>query len=269
VTGANQFEARATPDGRTALLLPGEAALAWLAGDPRARFDATRWLPVMAGWTPGLVMSRVHLGALPAGAGLRIAAADPAGADLAALLGLELLRIEAAPVFHLDSFEAARAALAAQAVDAVFLHGEGVPRHAAALAKAGAMPLFSLGLPDAAGGLARDPLFPDVPTLSELLVVMPGAAAGGPLHSAWRAAATAAQLDFALVLPPLTPAAMVALWRRAGATIAAAPELQPALSAGVRAMAAPATPIASLAPDAASMLELRKWLADRYNWQPA
>src|SRR5271166_1871079 len=40
VTGANRFEARVPPDGSTTLLVPGSAALAWLAGDPRAQFDA-------------------------------------------------------------------------------------------------------------------------------------------------------------------------------------------------------------------------------------
>jgi hypothetical protein len=268
VTGANQFEARVAPDGRTVLLLPGAAPLAWLAGDPRARFDAARWVPVMAGWTPGIVMSRVSLGALPAGARLRIAAADPAGPDLAALLGLDLLRIEAVPSFHIDNFPAARAALAAHSVDAVFLHGENVPREAGLLAQGGLQPLFALGVPDESGGTARDPLFADVPTLTELLLGVPGGG-GGLLHTAWRAAAAAAQLDFALVLPQMTPAAMVALWRRAGAGAVASPEFQPEFSEGVRATVAPAATTASLATDAPAMLELRRWLADRYGWQPS
>jgi hypothetical protein len=266
VTGANQFEARATPDGHTAMLLPGDAALAWLTGDPRAHFDAARWVPIVAGWTPGVVVSRVSLGALPAGSRLRIAAAEPAGPDLAALLGLELLRIEAAPVFRLASFAAARAAAVARTVDAVFLHGEGVPRQAAQLAHDGLTPVFSLGLPDGMGGTSRDPLFAEIPTLEELLAADPTPL--GPLHAAWRAAAAAAQIDFALVLPQLTPAAMVALWRRAGALVPGAPELRQAAGAGVRPIATPATFTASLAPDAAALLELRRWLADRYNWQP-
>ena len=266
VAGANQFGTRATPDGQTVLLLPGEAALAWLAGDPRAQFDPTRWVTIMAGWTPGLVMSRVPLAALSDGTPLRIAAADPVGADLPALLALDLLRIDAAPLFRVSGFEAARAALDAQAVDAVFLHAEGVPQQAASLVEAGLAPLFSLGMPDAAGGAARDPLFPDVPSVPERI----GAGlASTPLFSAWRAAAAAAQVDFALMLPQLTPAAMVALWRRAGAGVPAAPELQLAAEAGLRAVAAPAATTAPLAPDAVALLELRRWLADRYNWQPA
>ena len=39
VTGANQFEARGAPDGQTVLLVPGQAAVAWMVGDPRAQFD--------------------------------------------------------------------------------------------------------------------------------------------------------------------------------------------------------------------------------------
>src|SRR3954469_3731213 len=35
VTGANQFEARGAPDGMTVLLAPGQAAIAWMVGDPR------------------------------------------------------------------------------------------------------------------------------------------------------------------------------------------------------------------------------------------
>jgi hypothetical protein len=269
VTGANQFEARATPDGRTVLLAPGAAAMAWLTGDPRAHFDATRWVPVMAGWTSGIVASRLPMAALQAGARLRIAAAGPAGADLPALLGLDMLGIAASPVFRVDGFPAAMAAVAARGVDAVFVHGESVPQRVERMAAAGLLPLFALGTPDEAGGTRRDRMFPEVPTFSERLMMAPGPGLAHPLYPAWRAAAAAAQLDFGLVLPQLTPAAMVALWRRAGAGVAAAPEMQPVAGAGVRPAVAPAPGTASLAPDAAAMLDLRHWLAARYNWRPA
>jgi hypothetical protein len=269
VSGANQFDARAIPDGGTALLLPGEAALAWLAGDPRARYDVTRWVPVMAGWTPGIIYSRVPIQSLGPGARLRVAAADPGGPDLAALLGLELLRIEAVPLFRVDGFDTAQRVIAAHAVDAVFLHGENVPQRAAQLEEAGLRPLFGLGVPDANGGMLRDPMFKDVQVLPELLATHAEGGAPARLFAAWRAAAAAAQMDFALVLPQLTPAAMVALWRRAGSAVPTAPEMQTALTAGVRASVTPAAITASLAPDAAALVELRRWLVERYNWQPA
>src|SRR5579872_5580489 len=58
VTGANQFEVRGVPDGMTVMLVPGQAALAWMAGDPRAQFDVGHWVPVVAGTTPAIVVGR-------------------------------------------------------------------------------------------------------------------------------------------------------------------------------------------------------------------
>src|SRR6202008_31963 len=97
VTAANQFEVRGVPDGTTVLMVPGQAALAWMVGDPRAQFDVGHWVPVMAGTTPGVVGGR--LGTLTNGGRVRGAAANAASADLAALLGLQLLGVPVQPVF--------------------------------------------------------------------------------------------------------------------------------------------------------------------------
>src|SRR6266568_3931148 len=110
VTGANQFETRVAPDGATVLLLPGAAGMAWLVGDPRARYDAAHWLPVMAGITAGVVASRVPASALAPGAKLRVAASTPIGHELPALLGIDLLGLQSVPVFGLQEPEAALAA---------------------------------------------------------------------------------------------------------------------------------------------------------------
>ena len=208
VTAANQFEARIAPDGATALLLPGSAAMAWLVGDPRARFDAARWVPALAAVTPSLVSSRVSAQRILAGAPLRLAASDPAGPDLPAMLALDLLGANWRPVFGLTE-AAAQVALAQGGVDAVCLHGRRVLDASYALRAAGAPPAFSFGMVDE----MRDPALLDVPDAAELLPA--GAAVDEPLRLAWRATIAAGQLEAALVLPQLTPAAMVALWRRA------------------------------------------------------
>ena len=108
VTGANQFEARGAPDGLTVMLAPGQAALAWMVGDPRAKFDVAHWVPVMAGTSAGIVVGRPTV--LAAGGRARVAAASPASADLAALLGIHLLGANMEPVFGLAGPEAARSA---------------------------------------------------------------------------------------------------------------------------------------------------------------
>jgi hypothetical protein len=144
-----------------------------------------------------------------------------------------------------------------------------VPERVAALAASGGQPVFAMGARDAAGAMVRDPLFPDLPNLLQMRAGLGGAPLSGPLYDAWCATATACQLDFGLVLPQLTPASMVALWRRVGAQAAAAPEMQAmAASVSVRPQGGPAA-IASIAADAPALLALRRWLASRFNWHPA
>lgn len=257
VTGANQFEARTSPDGGTALLLPGSAALAWLVGDPRAQFDATRWVITLATVAPAVLVSRVPLARIGAGVRLRVAAAGPAGHDLAGLLAVELLGAEIVPVFGAG----AEAVLRGEA-DATLLRGRKVMPVVQACTASGAPPVLALGLPNELDQPQRDPAFAHVPQLSDLV----HAEASGPLFDAWRVAATAAQIDTALVLPKLTPAAMVALWRRACAQAVAAPELQEETARlGLRTLATPSA--AKVVADAAALLELRRWLAVRFDWR--
>jgi hypothetical protein len=271
VTGANQFDTRTAPDGATVLLVPGAAALAWLAGDSRAQFDAAHWVPVMTGMTPGIVAGRVGPTMLAAGNRLRIAAAGPGGPELAALLAIDLLGAEPMPVFGLSELAAIRNSLVHREVDLVFLSGPRVPDRLAALAPAGVRPLFSLGTFDAEGKPARDPLFPDLPRMAELLAERRRAPSADRLYDAYAAAAAAARLDFGVMLPQLTPAPMVALWRRAAARAADSPELQAAANAAsVRPLsgASAAANTNEIAADAGTLLDLRHWLATRFNWRP-
>ena len=265
VTGANQFEARTAPDGGTALLAPGTAAMAWLVGDSRAQFDAGRWVPVLAGVGPGVLVSRI---AAPFGGTLRMAVSSVAGADLAGLLGLDLLGSVVEPVPGLTGADAQEALLNGQ-VDAMFVHGRGSANTVAALALQGIPALFTVGTPDDSGQPVRDPVFPNLPTLPELMATRNIGA--GRLYPAWRATAAAATLEVALVLPREAPAATVALWRRACAQAAATPELQSAAAAQdahpVAAAAATATTGAAL-PEADTLLELRRWLGQRHGWRP-
>lgn len=269
VTGANQFGARIAPDGQTVLLAPGEAAIAWLVGDPRAQYDVGRWVSVMVAVAPGVVMARP--GSVVPGGRLRLASSGPAGIDLPAVLGFDLLGVRADLLPALGE-DALKAAMAQGGIDGAFLHGHKVPDQAAAMAAAGARPVFTLGALDPQGRMARCPTFPDVPTLAELYPTMHGQTLAGPLYAAWCAAAVAAQLEFALVLPQLTPAAMVALWRRAGDDAAGSLDVQSlALANGLRALGggeATATAGAAAA-DQPALQALRGWLAQRYNWKPA
>jgi len=258
VTGANQFEAHVPPDGGTALLLPGAAAMAWLVGDPRAQFDAARWVPAWAGVASAVLVSRVPL---MAGRTLRVGGAHPDGLALPVLLALDMLGIEVTP--SADSI-----------ADAVFYCGQGA-RVAAAVRRA-MVPVLTLGAVDANGAWLRDPAFPAVPTaieaVSRQLPQQSPQQSSPVMLSALRATAAAAVLDVALVLPQLSPANRVAMWLRACAEASATPDLQfEAASLGVRAAPAPATVTLTraIAADVPTLLALRGWLDDRWGWRPA
>ncbi len=263
VTGANQFAARVAPDGDTLLLAPGDAVMAWLSGDPRARFDPARWVAVAAGVAPATVVGR---GMPEAGRRLRVGMGGTVGHGLAAMLGLELAGFAPTPVFGVLGRSAASQALAAGTVDAVLLRGRDASSGLEALAPFGAAPWFGL---ETAETNDLDPAAPALPGLVEFTRRLRGAPPAGPLYEAWRGVAAAAQAEFALVLPQLTPAGLVALWRRAAGEAVALPELRQA-AGSVRTLAAPAASALAdaLAPSPAAITVLRAWLAERLNWRP-
>jgi hypothetical protein len=272
VTGANQFEARAAPDGANLLIVPGATALAWLAGDTRAQFDVGHWVPVIAGTCPGVMALRGGRAALAQGGKIRIASSTSCGPELAALLGVELLGAQAVPVTGLMDDAAVIAALTKGSVDGVLLRGRRVADRLAAISTLGVLPVFGLGLLNDAGTVARDPHFPDLPEFSELLASVRPEASAGPLADGWRAIAATARLEFAVVLPQLTPAAMVAKWRRAGVEAAATATLATAANEQrIRIVggASAAAEIAAMEADPGTLMELRRWLGTRLDWHPS
>ncbi|MFC7472862.1 hypothetical protein ACFQS7_00740 [Dankookia sp. GCM10030260] len=250
VTAANRFATEGAPDGRTLLVLPGLAALARMVGDPRARFDATGWLPVCAAQGSAVVVGREALPAAGAAPRFGLVAPDMPGA--AALLGCDLLGLAASPVLGPPRAEAA---LGQGVVEAVLLTGTDLPARVAAL---GARPWFTL---EPAG--MRDPLLPEVPSMFDL-----GLGGTPELRAAAAAAAGCVRLRAALVLPALTPANLVAAWRSAAqrwleeeAKLGWAPGVRPLPGAGSAPM------LAALSPAPAAALAYREWLLRRLNWR--
>ncbi len=267
VTGANAFEALTNPDGSTALLVPGAAAIAWLAGDPRVHFDAGRWVPALASFGAAVLLGR----RVAQPARLRVAASTPAGIELPALLGLSLLGITPVPVFGLADPDDARAALLGGHVDAIMLTGRDVPQRMAALSHQDLGPIFSLGT-GARATSRGDRMLADVPTLPELYQARLGRRPAGPLFDAWMATAAAARLDAALVLQPLTPPALVAQWRGACTQAIADPLLAVAVrTAQLKPLPAPdcVGALSVIVADETTLLALRRWIASRTDWRRA
>ncbi len=270
VTVANRLDAYVMPDGRTAAMLPGAALIAWITGDVRVHFDPTRWVPVMAGTSSGVLVARLgqaapSLAALRAFAPLRLAADRPQSNDLAALLALQRMGVASVPVFGLRDTDAKTRAFVAGEVDAVFLSGEGVPEDVFPLSANGGVPVFSLGALDAAGTLGPDPLFPLVPEASAF------AAADAALDASYHAAATAARLDFFMVLPRLSDPAAVAAWRSAAALAIGSQDLAAVAGASSVVLQSGAAAAAALLPlDVAppDQAGLQAYLSNSFGWHP-
>ena len=252
VTGANQFEARVDPDGQTALLVPGAAALSWLTGEMRARFDFAHWVPLWAGMGSAVLVSRTGL--VPGGH-LRVAASSPVGPELPALLALDLLGVVAAPS-------------PSEGADAALLQGPDLPAAVQAASASGMRPVMTFGIAGQDESTGRDPLFPAVPTAFELVRDR----APPELLAALRASASAMQLDATIVLPALTPAASVSLWRYACNGLQQDAAVQDeAWRLGARCINPEAVSayMGKVACSHAALLALREWLVSRYEWRPS
>ncbi len=207
VTVANQFEANVAPDGETALIVSGSAALAWLAGDPRAQFDIGHWLPVATAQVSGVVIASAA--SSPQLAALRLAVEPGPAHALPVELGVHLLGQNVTSI--ITSLDPLRALHAGDA-DMALLLGRDSARQTIEAVSLQMTPLFSLGSLDATNQVVRDPAVARVPTLPELLAARQ-ITVDPALVSAWRCLAAAARLDAALLLPWLTPANLVAWWR--------------------------------------------------------
>jgi hypothetical protein len=258
VTGVNQFDARAMPDGKDAVLFPGTVLLADLAGDSRVEFNMTHFVPLLAGVTQGVAMLRGSLWAQRT-APVRLACQLGLDAAAAALLAFDLLGVPAVPV-DVGADEAAAAA--AGAVDAVFACGCDTSLHLQTLAQAGFAPAFSAGAPP----LGMQAVAPDV------LALLPAAQRTAPLAMAWPSLAAAGTTSMVLAVPRLAPDSAIERWRIAC--------MDSVTNANIGAELAPRRMRLVCGPDAAGVLAalnlpadargaLQRWLQMRLNWRPS
>ncbi len=254
ITAANRFAAATAPDGRALLVLPGQATHALLVGDSRARFEPRHWPALAVSLGPAILAGR---GALAGAAPLRLALPGPGAPEAAALLALDLAGRPAQPA-TLPAGMPPEAAVQHGLADALVLSGAGVLPRAAAL---GLTPWFAFDAP----GLPRDADLAGLPGLGELV---PDPPQPHLLH-ALRAAGAALRCRAVLVLPALTSADQVAIWRGAAQRwTEAEPEAQ---ETGTR-RAGPgeaAATLGTLCPASDAALAYREWLLRRLGWQAA
>lgn len=271
VTGANRLQALVEPNGKTAAMLPGEAIIAFLTGDTRVHFQPGNWIPVMAGSSAGVMVLRGGLKRLSAPAPIRLAVASPESPDLAAVLAFQKLGAMTAPVFGLRGAKAVARAFVAGGADAVMLRGEDIPADVASLEAEGGVAICSLGVLGDAGQVIRDPQFAGLPIVDDIARQRGAPPLSKPMEQAYRALAEASRIDFMLVLPHLTPAVVVSIWRQAVLAALKTPALRSAAAASaiILSESGAASAMASLDPSSDALLALRQFLFRRFGWRPS
>lgn len=180
--GANEFAARARPDGLTILGTSGSTQLPYLLGDTRVRYEYKDWTPVLASPTGGVVFVSADLGAKSAAdiamlrkAKLIYGSEGATSLSLVPMLAFRQLDLPVQYVFGMKARGGARLAFERGESNIDYQTSSAYLASVVPMVKAGrAVPLFSWGMLDDNGKLARDPTFPDLPHVGEVI-----ASAGG------------------------------------------------------------------------------------------
>ena len=175
--GANEFAARARPDGLTILGTSGSTQFPYLLGDPRVRYEYKDWRVVLASPTGGVVFVNADLGVKSAAdiAALRKAkliygSEGATSLSLVPMLAFRQLELPVQYVFGMKSRGGARLAFERGESNIDYQTSSAYIASVMPLVASGrAVPLFSWGVLDEDGNLARDPTFPDLPHIGEVV----------------------------------------------------------------------------------------------------
>jgi tripartite-type tricarboxylate transporter receptor subunit TctC len=197
--GTNLFAARARPDGLTLLGTSGSTQFPYLLNDPRVRYDYKDWEVVMVAPTGGAVYTTPELGvtgpddiANLQGQELVYASQGATSLDLVPLLGFRLLGLDVQHVFGFQGRGDGRLAFERGETNIDYQTSSAYLQNVQPLVEAGtAVPLFSWGVIDEQGNLARDPTFPDLPHFGEAYEMVHGEPPSGPEYEAYLAFFTA------------------------------------------------------------------------------
>jgi tripartite-type tricarboxylate transporter receptor subunit TctC len=223
IPGANQFHARAKPDGLHALVSSSSTVMNFVFQRSKFELELNKLQPVLLSPQGSVIYVSPALGVKSAkdiaklkGQALTFGGGGPTGAEMRMTASLDLLGLNAKYVWG----------IARGPVRLAFERGEfninydttpAYLKNAMQLVKAGkAVPLFSLGVLDEKGNLQRDPNFKDLPSFAEAYEIMHGKKPSGPAYEAWKAILQMGVMaNKSLLLPAATPQPIVEAWRTA------------------------------------------------------
>ncbi|MEM7103877.1 MAG: tripartite tricarboxylate transporter substrate-binding protein [Bacteroidota bacterium] len=210
IKGSNLFADRVKPDGMMILGTSGSTQLPYLLDDPRVRYDYAKYKPIWTYPTGGVVYVSPDLGIKDATEIAKIkdvpliyASQGPTSLDLVPNLSFELLGLNVKTVFGFRGRGAGRLAFERGEVKIDYQTSSAYLKNVVPLVEAGdAVPLWSWGILDDNGELARDPSFPDLPHFGEVYEIMHGKKGEGIEYDSWFATMAAGFGGMKLVLVP-------------------------------------------------------------------
>ena len=234
IPGANQFHARAKPDGLHVLVCSSSTVMNFVFQRSKFELELNKLQPVLLSPQGSVIYVSPALGVKSAkdiaklkGQALTFGGGGPTGAEMRMTTTLDLLGLNVKYVWG----------IARGPVRLAFERGEfninydttpGYLKNASQLVKAGkAVPLFALGVLDDKGSLVRDPNFKDLPSFAEVYEIMHGKKPSGPAYEAWKAILQMGVMaNKSLLLPAGTPQPIVEAWRSAVQKTLADPEFE-------------------------------------------
>lgn len=234
IPGANQFHARAKPDGLHVLVCSSSTVMNFVFQRAKFELELDKLQPLLLSPQGSVIYVSPALGVKGAGdiaklkgQALTFGGGGPTGAEMRMTTTLDLLGLNVKYVWG----------IARGPVRLAFERGEfninydttpGYLKNASQLVKAGkAVPLFSIGVLDDKGNLVRDPNFPDLPSFAEVYEIMHGKRPSGPAYEAWKAILKMGVMaNKSLLLPAGTPRPIVEAWLAAVQKTLADPEFE-------------------------------------------
>ena len=223
ITGANQFQSRAKPDGLHVLISSSSTVVNFVFKRSKFELDLNKMVPLLLTPQGSVVYVSPALGVTAArdigklkGQALTFGGGGPTGAELRMTTVFDLLGLDVKYVWGIARGPT-RLAFERGEFNINYDTTPGFLKNASQLVKAGkAVPLFALGVLDQKGDLVRDPNFPDMPNFAEVYEIMHGKKPSGPGYQAWKAILQMGVMaNKSILLPAGTPQPVVEAWRTA------------------------------------------------------
>jgi tripartite-type tricarboxylate transporter receptor subunit TctC len=234
IPGANQFQARAKPDGTDVIAGSASNVATFVLERSKVEYKLNEWEPIVLSPQGAVVYASPSLGVtgpkdLPKlkGKQLVFGGQSPGSAELRVIVTFELLGLKPNYVWGLNRGPL-RLAFERGEMNINYDSTPGFLKNAMQLVKAGkAVPLYSLGVLDEKGALVRDPNFPDMPNFADAYELMHGKKPSGQGFDAWLSVMKMlVMLNKGLYLPAGTPKPVLDAWRTAIKKVLDDPDFQ-------------------------------------------